>query len=85
MQGLENEEPRTVGKGLVQDHLRNLRVHKAMEPAEGHLRVLGKLMDGIAKPVSIKYQELWQSALTGKGETFFKIEIKGTLREQQAS
>jgi len=51
----ENEEPPTAGEGHVQDHLRNLKVHKSMGPGEVHLRVLRELMDEVAKPLSIMF------------------------------
>ncbi|KAK4830021.1 LOW QUALITY PROTEIN: hypothetical protein QYF61_008284 [Mycteria americana] len=50
----ENEEPPTVGEDQVQDHLRNLKVHKSMGPDEMHLQVLRELL------LSIIFEKSWQ-------------------------
>ncbi|KFW04233.1 hypothetical protein N327_12989, partial [Fulmarus glacialis] len=51
----------TVGEDQVQDHLRNLRVHKSMGPNEIHPQVLKEVVDEVAKPLSIIFEKLRQS------------------------
>lgn len=55
-QGWENE-----GGDQLQEHLRNLKVHKFMGPDEMHPKVLRVLVDELSKTLSVTFGKSWQS------------------------
>jgi len=56
----ENEVLPTEGDDHVQDHLRNLEVHKSMGPEEAHAQILRKLVNEVAKPLLLWFGCSWQ-------------------------
>jgi len=58
----ENEEPPTAEEDQVQDHLRNMKLHKFMGPMELHPQILRELEDEVAKTLSTSFENLWQSS-----------------------
>jgi len=56
----ENEELPTVGKDHIQDHLRNLKVHRSMGPDEMNPQVPREMADEVAKPLSAVFEKSWQ-------------------------
>ena len=56
---LEKVDLPAVSEDEVQDHLRNLKVHKSMGPNKIHLWVLRELMDEVAKLLLIIFERSW--------------------------
>ena len=55
------EDLTAVSEDQIQDHLKNLKVHKSMERNETHPRLLRDPADEDAKPLSILFDRSWES------------------------
>jgi len=63
--GYRKEDLPSVEQNCVRDYLSNLDAHKSMGPNGMHPRVLRKLVDVIAEPLSIIFERSWR-----KGEVY---------------
>lgn len=71
--GQESKIPPTASKEQVQDHVIILHVHKSTGQNIMHLRVLQKMADIVAMPLSIIFEKSWPSGKvhsSWKKETF---------------
>jgi len=53
--------PPSVRENEVHDYLRNLNVHRPVDPVEIHPRVQRELADVVAKPFSMIFKKSWRS------------------------
>jgi len=60
-ENLEKVDLPVVCENQVQDHLKNLKVHKSMGANEIPPWVLRELADEVTKPLSIIFERSWQS------------------------
>lgn len=56
-----NEELPTIGEDQAEEYLRDMKVHKAMEPGEMHLLVLRERAEEVAKPLPMVCEKSGQS------------------------
>ncbi|KFP83291.1 hypothetical protein N311_01291, partial [Apaloderma vittatum] len=73
--------PPTVSEDKVYDQLRNLNIPKSMGPDEVHLRVLRKMADGVAKPLSVIFEKSWQSGEVPGDWKHYTLIFKGGRKE----
>ena len=57
---LEKKDLSAVSEDQVQDHIKNLKVHKSVGPNEIYPWVLRELVDEVAKPLFIIFERSWQ-------------------------
>ncbi|PKU37648.1 rna-directed dna polymerase from mobile element hypothetical protein [Limosa lapponica baueri] len=54
-------KPPVIQREMVRDLLQRLDVHKSMGPGGIHPRVLRELAEVLTKPLSVTYQQSWQT------------------------